>query len=208
MTSLNKKLSTLRIILSIVLLIAGVLTVVFSILALAGKETIHPTTALRFVMGVTLCIFGIVNFAMAIIKDNDKAVSLSISAITLGVGIFLFLKEAGSLVDYLVGLAIPLIIACFGGIYLFKGIFDAVKKVNHRFVAEIILGAVLLTVGIVFTIFSKDLINVIWLIVGVGIIALSVVQLIFIARKRKTSINTNNATDAEVKEVKSIENKQ
>ena len=155
-----------------IMVLAGILVVVFAIVRWASNPSFDPTLVLRIVVGVTCLLIGIYLSIKCLVMEKKSSVFLSVvlGSSLVGVGIFMFFKESGQLMDTLLGLAFPLGLAAFGFFMLPKGIILTTGKENRKLgIGTIIVGAILLTIGIVFVVYRSTLVNLSWIFVGLVI---------------------------------------
>lgn len=178
-----KKVSTnlvVKIALAIIVGITGLLTVIFAILNLAGTETIDSSAILRIMIGVLLIIIGISTSLLTIFANPEaKSFDLLSGALFIGIGIYFFVED--HVLNNIAALLFPLIIACLGLLMLIKSIADLVKKSGNKTILTIIISIIFLVAGICFAVFYKNvkLQSVIWLLLGIGIIVLSIGEIVF-----------------------------
>lgn len=177
-----------KIIVGILAFLIGLTTIILSILNLAKVTSSDSTLALRIVIGVMLCILGLANSIVLFINSDKKLkiATLATNAVVMGFGIFLFTKQAASVIVAIVGVAFPIIIASFGGILLIKSVIELARKTGKVYIFYLIISIILLVAGILFVVYNKELNNVIWLIVGLTIMACSVIFIVFSAKKNKS----------------------
>jgi len=195
MKNVNTKLAV-KIGLSIVVGITGLLTVIFAILNLAGSKTIDSSTVLRVMVGILLIIIGTSTSLLTIFATPEsKPFDLLTGALFIGLGVYFFVDK--TVLDTLAVLLFPLIIACLGGLMLIQSIADLARKTNNKAVFNLIVSICLLVIGILFAVYHKDqtLKSVVWLLVGLAIIVLSIGEIVFTlkGKPRVKIINKNNA---------------
>lgn len=174
-----------------IMVLAGILVVVFAIVRWASNPSFDPTLVLRIVVGVTCLLIGIYLSIKCLVLEKKSSVFLSVvlGSSLVGVGIFMFFKESGQLMDTLLGLAFPLGLAAFGFFMLPKGIILTTGKENRKLgIGTIIVGAILLTIGIVFVVYRSTLVNLSWIFVGL-VIAVSGLANLF--TKKETVVIEN-----------------
>jgi len=179
MKNVNTKLAV-KIGLSIVVGLTGLLTIIFSILSLAGSKGVESSSILRIVIGVLLIIIGTsISLLTIFATPNSKAFDLLTGALFIGIGVYFFIKH--DVLNTLAILLFPLIVACFGGLLLIKSIYDLIQKSNNKPVFNLIVAICLITVGTLFAIFhdKKELQAIVWLLLGISILVLSIGEIIY-----------------------------
>lgn len=198
MEKLLKKVNTIRIITTIITILVGIVTVILAIVALVNKETGSTTNlAIRIMLGVYCLVFAIVLAIFHIAKSpktfDFKAVALY-GPLT-GFGIFLFTAAAGAVLDIVVAVMLPAIVAGFGIFLLVKAIVDMINGngTTTRNVITLVVAILIAALGIVFCALANyTLANVIWIILGVLITAGAIVALVGFIKNRKA---INKITD-------------
>ena len=184
-------LKIIRAVIAIAIGVIGLITFVFAILRLAQVNMSDPGAVLIIVGGIALTTTGIAFLILSLLKTNEKQIvnyrDLLVSALFLGFGIFCFLEPAKQFVDLLVMLIVPLVFVCFGGGLLIKSIINIVKKQPAKKIIPLILGSIVLIIaGVLFVCYYKENSNlsaVIWLLVGLGMMAVSIVNVVLSLKK-------------------------
>lgn len=182
------KLTIIKISIAILVGIAGLLTFIFAILKLSGGTKVSSDIVIRILLGIVLLIIGTSTSLFTIFSNSaSKTLNVVIAGLCIGIGIYCFFNDSSAFLTQIVAFIIPLIIASVGGLMLIKAIVDGIRKTNNTFIFSAVLGAVLLTGGIVIAVFhnNANLIEVIWLLLGLAIIAASIGAIIFTLKSNK-----------------------
>ena len=167
-----------------IIIAAGIATVVFAILNLAGVDSVPALTALRFVIGSTALLFGTLKLISAYFnKENEENLAnIVTSAMLIGLGVFLYLGESELVLSIIVGKALPIIIACCGYAILIKGIVYLVRG------GEKMMSFAMICIGLVFgvigTLFAAiiDTVYITWIILGIIISLFGTYKIIKVKR--------------------------
>lgn len=192
MKNVNTKLAV-KIGLSIVVGLTGLLTIIFSILNLAGSKGVESSSILRIMVGILLIIIGSSTSLLTIFATPEsKPFDLLSGGLFIGIGVYFFINH--DVLNTIAILLFPLIVACFGGLMLIQSIFDTVKKTNNKSVFNMIVSICLLVIGILFAVFHKNqtLQSVVWLLLGIAIVILSIGEIVYTLKgKPKVKIVNN-----------------
>ena len=188
------KIMWVKICVAIFLVIIGVTTVALAIMQLVNDTGFDSTFAIRIITGVACMVFGVTEFIIGLTKSDENA-SLKESiagAIIIGVGVFLCLPAAFSILNTLVGYMLPILVACGGFAIAIKGVITAFQKAPlKKWLVFVVVGAIIGTLGVIFTVFYEKLSNVIWLILGCGIALGGIADILIIINDYKTKKKTN-----------------
>ena len=190
----NKNTKVLNIVSACLSGVAGLLTVIFAILAMANVSNIDATVAIRFVVGIGLIIVGIAMGIVALIqgKKSTSVTPVAIAGVTLAVGTFMLFDVAGGILNVFVGALIPMIIAGVGVFVIVKAIFSACNKLGAKvWVSMLCIGIVATAFGITFFALAlnedtaKVTVNIVWLIVGLIMVVGSIFTIANACKKAK-----------------------
>jgi len=185
MKLINKNMTVYSVVIGIIAFIIGLLTLVFSILNIAKVGHFESTIVLRITIGVMLCILGLANAVVLLINRGKLNISaIAGNAVVIGFGIFLFLNQSKQIINQIVGVAFPIVVASFGAILLVKSIVELSRGNGGSYVFALIVGLALLIGGILFAVFHVKLQDFIWLVVGLAIMISSVSFIVLAARKK------------------------
>lgn len=207
----KENLRKLELILTIIIGLVGLVTVIFAILNMANVSGVKPDVVLIYIFGVTLLLCGLIFLLVGIVAgDSDPKVGmvdLIIASVLLGFGLFSLIGETSKILQNIVGLLLPIVIACFGFALTIRGVVSiAQKKDQKKGILVLILGIISLAVGIVFAIFSKDggnLYNVLWLLIGLSMTGSAIIALVNVIKENKRAHKEENkVVEAETKEKK------
>ena len=183
MRKLTEKYSWLQLIFGLVLVALGVLTI---ILAAHGEDAFDKTICI--VWAVVLFVIAALIITFDVIGFTDKAEfgGLLISGIAIGVGIFVLANQ--EIIRNVIATLLPYVLISIGGVLLLKTIILAVKRINFKnWILAFILGVSFIASGIVF-LCVKDMLKVIYIVIGVLFIVLGAVEMIgyvtFLANRR------------------------
>ena len=117
----------LKIIASILYIAVGVLVVVFAIIRWANHGgDIDPTVAIRIVSAIGLFTMGLYIGIRALIERSDDIdfIPLVSASILVGAGCFFCFPISGDVMDVVVGLVMPLLLASAGLFMFVKSLFN------------------------------------------------------------------------------------
>ncbi len=182
---------------SILVGVASLVMVVLSIINIAtGSKGTSETLAFRIIICVMLIVGSLLSTGIVISKDpkHFDVKLIMFNGILLGTGIFAVLDAAGGVADIIVGWFVPCIIIGLGGFLILASIISAVNKINRTStnVISTCIGALMLTAGIIFLVYAKDLVTYMWLIIGIILLISSIFSLIEIFGKKKDKKELEN----------------
>lgn len=174
MNSIFKKHEWIRMLLGILLLVAGVITIVLAIVNRSGVSiTLNITIAIMlFVIGGVMCIVSLL---------NDTKV---IMTLTLVMGAFLIaLGVAVIIVQDFVSTLLVILLAAFlismGGISIFKGVTLIIFRAKwFWYVALFIVGTIGITLGILSLCYRDIAFIVTFIVVGAALVIMGVITIV------------------------------
>lgn len=186
-------------------LILGVVTTVLAILCLANvKIGGDAGVVLKWIISIGIILAGLITLIIGIVKSVTVKVgfinNFVIGSVFTGVAIYLMTDTGNEIFNNVIGILVPMIVACFGTALFISAIVRMIRKEpTIKTVPALIVSVILIVLGVVFaTLCSKNpnLVNVVWLLLGIGIIITSIGNLVLIGKKK--SINNKDTIDAEV----------
>ena len=174
MRKLTEKFAWLQLIFGVVLIGLGVLTIVIA----AEGDIDRFTKTICIVWAVILFLIAalVITFDMIAFTDKAQFGSLLIAGLFIGVGIFILKYD--ETIREIIATLLPYILLCVGGVLLLKTIVLAVKRVNFKaWILPFVLAVIFIASGIVF-LNVKDMLRVIYIVLGVLFIVLGAVEMI------------------------------
>ena len=181
MKNLIQRFKWIGILFAVLLMIAGVLVIVFTIVNIKDVNL-----ALSLVVATLLFIIGAVYITAGIMTPLSKYFDPGyvLGAIAIAIGVVCLVKQ--EIVPNLLVYIIAITLITLGVVYLIRGILLIINRMRPTDIAlAILIAVILLTAGILCLCFQGKILMVIYIIGGTLLIAGGVMMLIYTLRKKK-----------------------
>ena len=179
MLDLFRKYKWLGIVFGALLIVAGILIVVFSIV---NKDSV--TNILAIIVAVVCFLLGALYIVIGITisLNNFFDSSFVVGAFLVAVGVLLLIEK--SIVSEILVYTVSVALITFGTIYLIRAILYIVNKIKVSYiVVAFIIAALAITFGILALCFKGELLMVLYIIIGVLIAISGVLQIVVTVRR-------------------------
>ena len=181
MKNLIRRFKWIGILFGVLLMIAGVLVIVFTLVNIKDVNL-----ALSIVVATLLFIIGAVYITAGVMQplSNYFDPGYILGAVAIAIGVVCLIEQ--QIVPRLLVYVIAITLIALGVVYLIRGILLAINKMRGTEIALAILIAVIaLTAGILCLCFQNKILTVIYVIGGALLIAGGILMIVYTVRKRK-----------------------